>query len=111
MLCSCVDADVKRTDPLWACPLGLVNYLVPYGAASGNRQRRQDREIVAAVLRQLVCDLCGDSGGAQQLCFLCCVSPYGAASGNRQLGQHREIVALIPPLFLFTFFLLSSKQF
>jgi hypothetical protein len=29
LLCSCVDADVKRTDSLWACPLGLVNCLHP----------------------------------------------------------------------------------
>jgi hypothetical protein len=50
---------------------------------------------VAAVLRQLVCDLCGDSGGAQQLCHLCGVSPYGAASGNRQRRLHREIVAAV----------------
>ena len=99
-MCSCVDADVKRTDPLWACPLGLVNYLVPYGAASGNRQLGQHREIVAAVLRQLNCDLCGDSGGAHQRCFLCGVSPYGAASGNRQQRQHREILALMPLLLL-----------
>ena len=76
--------------------MGLVNYLVPYGAAFGNRQLRQDREIVAAVLRQLVCDLCGDCDGAQRLCYLCRVSSHGAASGNRQLGQHREIVALMP---------------
>jgi hypothetical protein len=68
LLCSCVDADVKRTDYPLGMPTGLVNYLVPYGAASGNRQLRHDREIVAAVLRQLVCGLCGDSGGAQQLC-------------------------------------------
>ena len=66
---------------------------------------------MAAVLRQLVCDLCGDSGGAQQLCFLCGVSPYGAASGNRQRRQHREIVALMPPLLLSVFlFHFSSKQ-
>ena len=70
----------------------------------GNRQQRQDREIVAAVLRQLVCDLCGQSGGAQQLCFRCGVSPYGAASGNRQRRQHSEIVALMPLLFLSIFF-------
>ena len=67
-------------------------------AASGNRQRRLHREIVAAVLRQLVCDLCGDSQGAQQRCLLCGVSPYGAASGIRQLRQDREIVALTPHL-------------
>ena len=29
LLCSCADADVKRTDSLWACPLGLVNCLHP----------------------------------------------------------------------------------
>ena len=65
---------------LWALylPIGIIINLVPYGAASGNRQLRQHREIVAAVLRQLVCDLCGDSGGAQQHCLLCGVSPYGA---------------------------------
>ena len=82
---------------LWALylPIGIIINLVPYGAASGNRQRRQDREIVAAVLRQLVCDLCGDSEGAQQLCSLCGVSPYGAASGNRQRRQHRKIVAAV----------------
>jgi hypothetical protein len=82
----------------------------PYGAASGNRQRRRDREIVAAVLRQLVCDLCGDSGGAQQLGLLRGVSPYGAASGNRQPLQHREIVALMLLLFLSIMLLYFSSE-
>ncbi len=54
---------------------------------------------MAAVLRQLVGDLCGDFGGALQCCFVCGVSPYGAASGNRQLRQDRDIVALMPILF------------
>ena len=61
----------------------------------GNRQQRQDREIVAAVLRQLVCKLCVQSGGAQKLCLLCGVSSYGAASGNRQQRQDREIVPAV----------------
>jgi hypothetical protein len=66
------------------CPLlPLPQPRRPYGAASGNRQRRQHREIVAAVLRQLVCDLCGDSQGAQQGCYLCGVSPYCAACDNQ----------------------------
>jgi hypothetical protein len=67
---------------------------------------------VAVVLRQVVCDLCGDSGGAQRLRSLFGVSPYGAASGNRQLGHVREIVALMYFLFpsLFCFFF-SSKDF
>jgi hypothetical protein len=30
--------------------MALVNYLVPYGTASGNRQQRQHREIVALTL-------------------------------------------------------------
>ena len=38
---------------------------------------------MAAVLRQLVCDLRGDSGGAQRLCSIRGVSFYGAASGNQ----------------------------
>ena len=38
LLCSCVDADVKRTDYPLGMPTGLVNYLVPYGAASGDWQ-------------------------------------------------------------------------
>ncbi len=65
---------------------------------------------MAAVLRPLVCDLCGDSGGAQQLCSLCGVSPYSAASGNRQLRLYREIVALMPLLFVsILVFFYSSK--
>jgi hypothetical protein len=40
----------------------------PNGAPFGNRLLRQDCENMAAFPRQHVCDLCGDSGGAQQLC-------------------------------------------
>ena len=70
-----------------------------------------DREIMAAVLRQLVCDLCGDSVGSQRLRFFCGVPPYGATSGNRQRRQDREIVALMPLLYLSIFyFYFSSKQ-
>ena len=67
----------------------------PYGAASGNQQRRQHREIVAVVLQQLVCDLCGDSKRAKKQCFFCGVSSYGAASGNRQPRSRYEIVAAV----------------
>ncbi len=46
-------------------PIGNKINLEPYGAASGNRQPGLVRAIVAAVLRLLVCDLCGGSEGAR----------------------------------------------
>ena len=66
----------------------------PTAPPFGDRLQRQHREIVAAVLRQLVGDLCGNSDGAQVRCLVCGVSPNGAPFGNRLQRQHREIVAL-----------------
>jgi hypothetical protein len=75
----------------WLCEVCRVS---SNRAPSGNRQRRQYREVVAAVGRQLVSDLCGDSAGAQQHCSLCRVSSNRAPSGNRQPRRYREVVAL-----------------
>ena len=72
-------------------------------------QAGDERSVSLPLRSQLVCDLCGDSGGAQGLCFLCGVSPYGAASGNRQQRQDREIVALMYLLFPSLFYLFVSS--
>ncbi len=67
---------------------------------------------MAAVLRQLVCNLCGDSGGVQSARLLCCVSSHGAALGSRQRRHDRESVALTPLLFFpILLFYFSIKQF
>jgi len=45
----------------------------------------QTAKLMAAVVRQLVCDLCGDSGGAQRPWVVSVAfSPNRAASGDRQ---------------------------
>jgi len=41
----------------------VTSGISPYGAASGNQQRRHDREIVASVTQLKVSNLYGDSGG------------------------------------------------
>ena len=61
------DKDVDYSNP--SCYMRPVLLFASMGASSSRQARALSLSFSAPFLRQLVYDLCGDSGGAQQRCF------------------------------------------